>query len=169
MGLNLISACCLPQRRLASHWEENLRSLLHTCNEYTNTNGVFHKLPTIQECQYCQHPLRQDIRNELDQWGFPPWKVILLYSLISLCGADKEGNNGNIANFVCLWKTRTGFWELCRHSLFLFFYVFLWAENCMTNYIGHEANMIYDESQIFNNFPSVVAEICRLSPFFIPF
>ena len=53
---------------------------------------VFHKLSTIQECQYCQLRFSCAMRRELVPWSPQPWNVILLYSVIS---------NFKISSIIC--------------------------------------------------------------------
>ena len=45
----------------------------------------FRKLPTIQECQYCQLHFSCAIKTDPDQWSLQPWNVIILYPLLSNC------------------------------------------------------------------------------------
>ena len=86
----------------------------------------FHKLFSIQECQYCHFCSSCAIWNLLDHLSVQPWNVILLYPVISNCAFTntnmiriKKGpakvweyandNDATIANFVDLWKLRVCF------------------------------------------------------------
>ena len=88
---------------------------------FSHSITVFLKRSAIQECQCCQLGFSCAIKNELDQWSLQSWNVIFVYELLSnftftnnqMVLINKEttniwdykvGNNGNIANFVCLWK-----------------------------------------------------------------
>ena len=87
-----------------------LNSLCEASNYVSNcpTNRVFHKLSTIQECQLAM-PIKPN-------WKSDVWKPLMISKLyISMSfGANtdanaweyKLGNNGNIANFVRLCKSR---------------------------------------------------------------
>ena len=80
-------------------------------------NRAFYKLFAIQECKYCQLNSNFVIRKELGQWSLEPAKHSLTSNCtfinITCCIQMKETANiweyrdGNYANFVHFWKTRS--------------------------------------------------------------
>ena len=71
---------------LANHkhqWKFQPSPDIETTVSFSDYNRVFHKLSTIQKCQYCQLCFSCVIRNEQNQWRLQPWNIIYLYSLIS--------------------------------------------------------------------------------------